>query len=52
MSLLKSLGWRLGFAVRETGQALERAGCQLQGIYSHEESREWMGWVQGGCLCA
>lgn len=31
---------RLGFALRETGQALERLGCVWQGINSHaEESR-------------
>jgi hypothetical protein len=28
---------RLGFALRETGQALERLGCIWQGINSYEE---------------
>lgn len=28
---------RLGFALRESGQALERVGCRLQGINSFEE---------------
>eukprot|EP00879_Flechtneria_rotunda_P002688 GHRR01002894.1.p1 GENE.GHRR01002894.1~~GHRR01002894.1.p1 ORF type:complete len:229 (+),score=57.00 GHRR01002894.1:179-865(+) len=28
---------RLGFALRETGQALEKIGCVFQGINSHEE---------------
>jgi hypothetical protein len=37
---LKAVLHRLGFALRETGQALERAGCQLQGIYSFQEKRE------------
>lgn len=29
--------YRLGFALRETGQALERVGCVFQGINSYEE---------------
>ncbi|PNH08923.1 Gamma carbonic anhydrase 3, mitochondrial [Tetrabaena socialis] len=33
----KALLHRLGFAMRESGQALERVGCRLQGIYSFEE---------------
>lgn len=40
LSLLRSAVWRTAFAMRETGQALERMGCQLQGIYSHEEISE------------
>lgn len=32
-----SLLYRIGFALRETGQALERVGCRLQGINSFEE---------------
>ncbi|GAX76063.1 hypothetical protein CEUSTIGMA_g3506.t1 [Chlamydomonas eustigma] len=36
-NLLKTLAWRTTFAIRESGQALERLGCQMQGIYSHEE---------------
>jgi hypothetical protein len=31
---------RLGFALRETGQALEQAGCLLQGINSYVEECE------------
>ena len=34
MNLLRN---RLGFALRETGQALERLGCVWQGINSFEE---------------
>uniref|UniRef100_A0A7S3QRY5 Gamma carbonic anhydrase n=1 Tax=Dunaliella tertiolecta TaxID=3047 RepID=A0A7S3QRY5_DUNTE len=37
LNLAKSVAWRVGFAIRESGQALERVGCRLQGIYSHEE---------------
>lgn len=36
-NLVKSAVWRFAFAVRESGQALERVGCRLQGIFSHEE---------------
>jgi hypothetical protein len=32
--------YRLGFALRESGQALERVGCRLQGINSFEEERK------------
>lgn len=35
--ILKLLQWRLGYAIRETGQALERTGSRLQGIYSFNE---------------
>jgi hypothetical protein len=41
---------RLGFALRESGQALERLGCAWQGINSHaEESRppELSSWRAG-----
>ncbi|KAG2482359.1 hypothetical protein HYH03_018709 [Edaphochlamys debaryana] len=34
---LKAMLHRVGFAIRESGQALERVGCRLQGIYSFEE---------------
>ncbi|GIL47122.1 hypothetical protein Vafri_4033 [Volvox africanus] len=34
---VKALLHRVGFAMRESGQALERVGCRLQGIYSFEE---------------
>ncbi len=42
LSLLKTVVWRTAFAMRETGQALERLGCSMQGIYSHEEISEWL----------
>lgn len=41
MNAALALVHRLGFAMRESGQALERVGCRLQGIYSYEEKREW-----------
>eukprot|EP00798_Chlamydomonas_sp_ICE-L_P025117 gene25117-10758_t len=37
ISFAKTALWRVSFALREAGQALERTGCVLQGIYSHEE---------------
>lgn len=37
---LKTILHRVGFAMRESGQALERVGCRLQGVYSFEEKRE------------
>eukprot|EP00967_Tisochrysis_lutea_P109439 scaffold170303_cov17-Tisochrysis_lutea.AAC.1 len=43
LNLAKSVAWRVGFAIRESGQALERVGCRLQGIYSHEEQRDLKG---------
>jgi hypothetical protein len=56
---------RLGFALRESGQALERLGCAWQGINSHaEESRPpvLFSWCEGPfsmqhntqriCICA
>jgi hypothetical protein len=45
-NLLKSAAWRFGFALRESGQALERVGCQLQGIYSHTEISKLGGAVR------
>lgn len=46
MNAARALLHRVGYAVRESGQALERVGCRLQGIYSYEEkcecrSRSW-----------
>lgn len=38
---LRTLAWRIGFAIRETGQALERTGTRLQGIHSFEEVRKF-----------
>lgn len=40
MNVVKSALWRVGFAMRESGQALERLGCRMQGIHSHEEMRK------------
>ena len=37
---VRALLHRIGFALRESGQALERTGCRLQGIYSYEEKRK------------
>lgn len=34
---LKTLIYRVGFALRESGQALERVGCRLQGNHSYAE---------------
>lgn len=31
--------YRLGFLLRETGQALDTLGCKLQGNYSYLEQR-------------
>lgn len=42
-SLAASLKYRLGFALRETGQALERVGCVFQGIGSFQENCECPG---------
>ncbi len=36
----KAVLHRVGFALRESGQALERVGCRLQGNYSFEEKCE------------
>lgn len=32
--------YTVGFWIRETGQALDRAGCRLQGNYVFREERE------------
>lgn len=34
---LKTLVYRVGYAIRESGQALERVGCRLQGNHSYAE---------------
>lgn len=34
---MSGIFYRIGYAIRETGQALERTGCRLQGINSFEE---------------
>jgi hypothetical protein len=41
MSALTALRYRLGFALRETGQAMERLGATLQGINSFQEQSAW-----------
>lgn len=43
LNAAKSVLWRIGFAMRESGQALERVGCRMQGIFSHEEPRKCRG---------
>lgn len=30
--------YRIGYALKESGQALERVGCRLQGVYAFEEA--------------
>ena len=45
---MNALRYRLGFALRETGQAMERLGATLQGIYSwKEQSESWMCGARG-----
>ena len=47
VSFLNSALWRVSFALRESGQALERLGCTMQGIYSHDEISEWLSrWIE------
>lgn len=50
LQLLKTAVWRASFALRESGQALERVGCRLQGIYSHEEIGAGRSVVVCACL--
>ena len=50
VNLVKSAIWRTAFAMRETGQALERLGCTMQGIYSHEEISGWIETVGPMCM--
>jgi hypothetical protein len=47
MSALTLLRYRLGFALRETGQAMERLGATLQGINSFQEQSEAAGGPRG-----
>ena len=35
--------YSLGSMVRETGQALDRLGCTLQGSFAYREQRAWRG---------
>jgi hypothetical protein len=37
---MNALRYRLGFMLRETGQAVERLGATLQGINSFQEQSE------------
>jgi hypothetical protein len=37
---MNALRYRLGFALRETGQAVERLGATLQGVNSFQEHSE------------
>lgn len=50
----KAVLHRVGFALRESGQALERVGCRLQGNYSFEEKRKhgWMLCNRGLLYCS
>lgn len=43
MNLLQAARYRLGFALRETGQAVERLGATLQGVNSFQEQSERFG---------
>ncbi len=47
LKFAQGVAWRFGFALRESGQALERVGCQLQGIFSHREISESPGLLHG-----
>ena len=38
---MSAILYRLGFALRETGQAVERLGATLQGINSFKEHSAW-----------
>lgn len=40
-SAVGSAFYRLGFALRETGQALDRVGARLEGNYAFREQRAW-----------
>lgn len=37
MSIMRRAAYAAGMMIRETGQALDRAGCRLQGIYAFKE---------------
>lgn len=34
--------YRAGMMIRETGQALDRVGCSLQGSYAYTEQRKYL----------
>lgn len=39
MSLMRRAAYAAGMMIRETGQALDRFGCSLQGSYAYKEQR-------------
>lgn len=39
MSLMRRAAYAAGMMIRETGQALDRAGSRLQGSYAFKEHR-------------
>lgn len=39
MTAMRRAAYALGMAVRESGQALHRAGCRMQGDYRFTEQR-------------
>jgi hypothetical protein len=39
MSIIRRVGYSVGMMLRETGQALDRAGSGMQGIYAYTEQR-------------
>ena len=41
MGTLGKAIYTVGFWIRETGQALDRLGCRLQGNYLFQEQREF-----------
>lgn len=45
MAAFRRAAYALGMAVRESGQALHRAGCRMQGDYRFTEQRMfiWLG---------
>lgn len=38
---MRYAAYRVGFWLRETGQALDKLGCRLQGDYAFREESEW-----------
>ena len=37
MSIMRRAAYAAGMMIRETGQALDRVGCRLQGNYAYSE---------------
>lgn len=48
MTALRRAAYALGMAVRESGQALHRAGCRMQGDYRFTEQRMFSRLAIGG----